>query len=250
MGYSCNSQRLAEWAASAFTCDGMTVPAVSIIMPIKNSARFIRDALDSIVAQSFEDYEVIIVDGASSDDGPAVARSYPKTICVSQQGIGLPQAWNQGIAAACSPFIAFLDSDDVWVAEKLEWQVAAFNRDSRLEYVFGRTEFFLQVNEPLPRGFRREVLEGSHLVPATGSSMISRSTVDRMGPFQEGIQIASDIEWLVRLRETSITLPMDRVVLKKRLHQNSLGQLTSIAILKSELVQLARQRAAARRIKL
>ena len=160
MGYSCNSQRLAEWAASAFTCDGMTVPAVSIIMPIKNSARFIRDALDSIVAQSFEDYEVIIVDGASSDDGPAVARSYPKTICVSQQGIGLPQAWNQGIAAACSPFIAFLDSDDVWVAEKLEWQVAAFNRDSRLEYVFGRTEFFLQVNEPLPRGFRREVLEG------------------------------------------------------------------------------------------
>ena len=80
--------------------------------------------------------------------------------------------------------------------------------------------------------------------------MICRSTVDRMGPFQEGIQIASDIEWLVRLRETSITLPMDRVVLKKRLHQNSLGQLTSIAILKSELVQLARQRAAARRIKL
>ena len=226
----------------------MTVPAVSIIMPIKNSARFIRYALDSIVAQSFEDYEVIIVDGASSDDGPAVARSYPKTICVSQQGIGLPQAWNQGIAAACSPFIAFLDSDDVWVPEKLEWQVAAFNRDSRLEYVFGRTEFFLQANEPLPRGFRREVLEESHLVPAPGSSMICRSTVERMGPFQEGI--ASDIEWLARLRETSITLPMDRVVLKKRLHQNSLGQLTSIATLKSDLLQLARQRAAARRVKL
>jgi glycosyltransferase involved in cell wall biosynthesis len=226
----------------------MTVPAVSIIMPIKNSARFIRYALDSIVAQSFEDYEVIIVDGASIDDGLAIARSYRKTICVSQQGAGLPQAWNQGIAAACSPFIAFLDSDDVWVPEKLEWQVAAFNRDSRLEYVFGRTEFFLQANEPLPRGFRREVLEESHLVPAPGSSMICRSTVERMGPFQEGI--ASDIEWLARLRETSITLPMDRVVLKKRLHQNSLGQLTSIATLKSDLLQLARQRAAARRVKL
>jgi len=159
----------------------------------------------------------------------------------------LPQAWNQGIAAACSPFIAFLDSDDVWVAEKLEWQVAAFNRDSRLEYTFGRIEFFLQANEPLPRGFRREVLKGSHLVPAPGSSMICRSAVERMGPFQEGIQIASDIEWLVRLRETSITLPMDRVVLKKRLHQNSLGQ-TSIATLKSEVLQLARKRAAARRI--
>jgi glycosyltransferase involved in cell wall biosynthesis len=224
----------------------MTMPAVSIIMPIKNSAVFIRDALDSIAAQSFEDYEVVIVDGASSDDGPAIACSYPKTICVSQQGAGLPQAWNQGIAAACSPFIAFLDSDDVWVAEKLEWQVAAFNRDSRLEYAFGRTEFFLQANEPLPRGFRREVLKGSHLVPAPGSSMICRSAVERMGPFQEGIPIASDIEWLVRLRETSITLPMDRVVLKKRLHQNSLGQ-TSIATFKSELLQLARQRAAARR---
>jgi glycosyltransferase involved in cell wall biosynthesis len=226
----------------------MTVPTVSIIMPIKNSALFIRDALDSIAAQSFEDYEVVIVDGASSDDGPAIARSYPKTICVSQQGAGLPQAWNQGIAAACSPFIAFLDSDDVWVAEKLEWQVAAFNRDSRLEYTFGRIEFFLQANEPLPRGFRREVLKGSHLVPGAGSSMICRSAVERMGPFQEGIPIACDIEWLVRLRETSITLPMDRVVLKKRLHQNSLGQ-TSIATLKSEVLQLARQRAAARRIK-
>jgi GT2 family glycosyltransferase len=85
MGQACNSQRLAERAASAFTCDGMTVPAVSIIMPIKNSALFIRDALDSIAAQSFEDYEVVIVDGASSDDGPAISRSYPKTIWVSQQ---------------------------------------------------------------------------------------------------------------------------------------------------------------------
>ena len=92
------------------------------------------------------------------------------------------------------------------------------------------------------------MLKGSHLVPAPGSSMICRSAVERMGPFQEGIQIASDIEWLVRLRETSITLPMDRVVLKKRLHQNSLGQ-TSIATLKSEVLQLARKRAAARRIK-
>ena len=77
--------------------------------------------------------------------------------------------------------------------------------------------------------------------------MICRSAVERMGPFQEEIPIASDIEWLVRLRETSITLPMDRVVLKKRLHQNSLGQLTSSATLKSELLQLARQRAVARR---
>jgi glycosyltransferase involved in cell wall biosynthesis len=228
----------------------MKEPTVSIIIPIKNSARFVRDALDSIAAQSFEDYEVIVVDGASSDDGPGIARSYPKTICVSQQATGVPQAWNQGIAAAGSPLIAFLDSDDIWVAEKLEWQVAAFNRDSSLEYVFGRTEFFLQRNEPLPRGYRREVLEGSHLVPALGSSMICRSAVERMGPFQEGRQIASDIEWLVRLRETSITLPMDKVVLKKRLHQNSFGQLTSFATLKSELLQLARQRVAARRIKL
>ena len=227
----------------------MKEPTVSIIMPIKNSARFIRDALDSIAAQSFEDYEVIVVDGASSDDGPAIARSYLKTICVSQQGAGLAQAWNQGIAAGCSPLIAFLDSDDIWVAEKLEWQVAAFNRNSSLEYVFGRTEFFLQRNQPLPRGFRRELLEGSHLVPAIGSSMICRSAVERMGPFQEGMQIASDIEWLLRLRETSITLPMDRVMLKKRLHQNSLGQLTSIATLGSELLQVARQRVAARRIK-
>ena len=222
----------------------MNAAVVSIIMAIRNSERFIRDALDSIAAQTFGAYEVIVVDGASTDNGFAIARTYPNAVCIPQKGEGLAGAWNSGIAAARAPFIAFLDSDDLWMPDTLAAHLAAFDREPEVEYAFGRTEFFLDYGQSLPRGFRPALLCGSHLVPMCGSSMIRRATVDCMGPFDERMQIASDIAWLARLRKAHITRALNKVMLKKRLHAGSLGQSTSWGVFKSELLQIARQRSA------
>jgi glycosyltransferase involved in cell wall biosynthesis len=218
-------------------------PAVSIIVAMRNSAAHVRAALDSIAAQSVADYEVIVVDGASVDDGPAIARSYPRTVCLQQPGSGLANAWNCGIVAARAPFIAFLDSDDLWTPAVLETHLATFGRESAVEHVCGRTEFFLEPGQQLPRGFRPELLQGSHLALMTGSSMIRRAAVERLGPFDEGMRIAFDIAWLMRLRKTSIARTVDAVFLRKRLHADSLGQATPWSVFRAELLQVARRSA-------
>jgi glycosyltransferase involved in cell wall biosynthesis len=225
----------------------MIRPEVSVVMAIKNSERFIRDALESIAAQTFDKYELIVVDGGSTDHGPMIAQAYPKTICIQQQaGKGLAHAWNSGIAASRAPFVAFLDSDDLWMPDTLAAQLAAFGHDPGVEYVFGRTEFFLDQDQALPTGFRPELLGASHLVPMTGSSLIRRAVVDRMGPFDETLRIASDIAWFAALRKAK-SHALDKILLRKRLHAGSLGQSIPWPIFKSELLQIARQRAAEQR---
>ena len=222
----------------------MTRPAVSVIVAIRNAERYLRDALDSIVAQTWSDYEVIVVDGASTDNGPAIARSYPKASVIPQGRVGLANAWNLGIATARAPFIAFLDGDDAWTPDTLATHLATFDAEPAVELVHGRTEFFVQAGQPLPRGFRPDLLRTSHPAPMTGSSMIRRAAVDRMGPFDEDMRIAFDIGWLSRLRKTSVTRAVDKVFLRKRLHADSVGQTTPWAVFRSELLEVVRRSAA------
>lgn len=90
---------------------------VSVIIPLFNKAPYLTRALNSIWAQDFDDFEVIVVDDGSSDDGLSVARSHKdKRLCVlSQANAGPGAARNRGLAQAKAPFVAFLDADDEWM---------------------------------------------------------------------------------------------------------------------------------------
>ncbi len=148
-----------------------------------------------------------------------------------------------GFAASRGQFITFLDSDDLWTPNKLTAQLELFERHPATEYVFGRTEFFLEPGTSLPKGFQPGALVGSHLAHMTGAAMIRRRAVERMGPFDAQWKIVSDIAWLAKLRDSSITGVVDEVLLKKRLHEANLSHTTSWPILKSELFQVLKERA-------
>jgi len=95
---------------------------VSIVIPLYNKGRYIRRALDSIAAQTFSDYEVIVVDDGSTDDGARIARSYSELAIqvVSQSNAGPGPARNTGIHHAGGELIAFLDADDEWLPNYLQ----------------------------------------------------------------------------------------------------------------------------------
>jgi glycosyltransferase involved in cell wall biosynthesis len=102
----------------------MKSPLISVIVPAYNTSRTIAETLDSVLAQTFEDYEVVVVDDGSPDDvAELVARSYPQVRLVRQENRGLAGARNTGIKEAKGEYVAFLDSDDVWLPRKLELQV-------------------------------------------------------------------------------------------------------------------------------
>src|SRR5262245_9504083 len=134
-------------------------PVVSVVMATKNSEPYLAQALDSIAAQTFQDFEVIVVDAASHDNSVRVAESYPKTRCIQQVSRGFALAWNEGIQISRGQFIAMLDSDDTWHPEKLAKQVAYLAAHPETDLVAGRVQFFLESGRPIPSAFKQSLLE-------------------------------------------------------------------------------------------
>ena len=225
----------------------MKQPLLSVIIAVKNVEFFLAQALDSIVAQSFDDYQIVIVDGRSSDKSLTIAQSYKKVVCIEQSGEGFLNAWNIGIAFSNTPFIAFLDSDDIWSPDKLALQMAVFDVRPEIECVFGKVRFFLEPGCKLPKGFRSELLDKSYAIPMSGTTLVKRSVLNRIGPFDERMKIAGDIAWIAQLRSMSIFHFVDQVVLNKRLHDANLGHTTSWPLFKSELLAVMNGRIQATR---
>ncbi len=100
----------------------MTQPFFSVIIPSFNRRDFLKKAVDSVFAQTYSDFELIVVDDGSDDGTEEIIRSYhdPRVFYLKQQNLGVSSARNNGIARSRGDFLAFLDSDDMWRAEKLE----------------------------------------------------------------------------------------------------------------------------------
>jgi len=208
-------------------------------MAIKNAEGYLASALDSIAAQTFQDFEVIVVDGGSTDDSLRIARSYPNVSCMHQVGSGFANAWSQGIKQARSPLISFLDSDDLWTPDKLARQVAYLDGHPDKGYVVGRVQFFAGSEQTLPPGFKPQLLKGSHIAYMPGTTTIRRQVIDRIGLFEENWEIVSDIVWFQRLREAKVEAGLiDDVLLRKRVHASNLSYTTDWRIYSGELISL------------
>ncbi len=115
--------------------------SVSVIIPSYNGSEYLPDTLDSVLKQTYTDYEIIIVDDGSSDDTKEVVeryqRKFPKKIkYIYQKNAGPASARNNGIRNSSGEFIAFVDCDDIWVPEKLEVQVDYLRKYPQYGFVF------------------------------------------------------------------------------------------------------------------
>ena len=109
---------------------------VSVIIPAYNGDRYISAAIDSVLAQTYGKYEIIVVDDGSTDNTSEVIKQYGDRVnYLSQSNQGVAASRNLGLAAARGEYIAFLDQDDVFLPHKLSTQVALLDRDSALGIV-------------------------------------------------------------------------------------------------------------------
>jgi glycosyltransferase involved in cell wall biosynthesis len=183
-----------------------TKPQVSVIIPTYNRGWVIKEAIDSVLAQDYTEFELIVVDDGSTDHTSDVLDSYGDDIKVlSQKNKGVSAARNRGIAEASGKFIAFLDSDDLWLPQKLTLQIEFINQTPdalicQTEEVWIRNG--LRVNpkkrHKKPSGMIfKPSLELCLVSPS--AVMIQRSLLDRVGGFDETLPACEDYDLWLRI---------------------------------------------------
>lgn len=181
-------------------------PAVSVIVATYNYGCFLAAALDSVRAQTFDDFEAIVIDDGSTDDSAAVVRPYLKDGRFRYQRsehLGQPRAKNAGIHLARAELVAFLDADDLWLPAKLARQIELFRRDPGLGVAYTRRRLIdadsheLQYEQPvLHRGNVLDAIFRSNFV-CFSSVMVRRAVFEQIGLFDETLPLAIDYDlWL------------------------------------------------------
>ena len=126
------------------------VPKVSVVMPVFNVERYIADAVRSVLAQTFHDYELLVIDDCSPDQSIRICQEFPDQrlrIIRHRENRGLAGARNTGIRQATGEYLAFLDSDDIWHPQKLALHVTHLDQNPEVGISFSRSQFMLPNGE-------------------------------------------------------------------------------------------------------
>ena len=221
-------------------------PLVSVIIPVYNGGRYLRAALESVFAQTYRPFEVIVVDDGSKDESGAIAQSFPEVRYIRQENQGVAAARNNGIEVARGEFFAFLDQDDLWTPEKLKFQVGHLLNNPDLGYTLSQQQFFLEPGTTLPPWFRKELLSTVHTGWVLGTLVVRRTVFEQVGGFATGYSAANDSDWFFRAKAAGIPMAVvPELLLLKRVHEaNDSGRAKEILseLLKVVKTSLDRQR--------
>jgi len=202
-------------------------PLVSVIIPVYNYDRYLAEAVESVLSQTYPHLEVIVVDDGSTDRSGEVAKSFAdRGVRYCQQvHSGIGPARNKGVELAQGEFIAFLDADDRWPMQKIERQLRAFENDPSLEMVFGQA-LQLQNGPQWQSGVSDYKVAVDGMVPGMvpGTMLIKQDAFDRVGKFLGDWKVGEFIDWYARaveLKIRSVVLP--ELLLWRRIHDSNQG---------------------------
>ncbi len=197
---------------------------VSVIIPAYNAASFIKDAIESVLAQQYPSIEVIVVDDGSNDDTASIAESFnPPVICHRQENGGPPVARNRGLAMAHGEYIAFLDADDLYEPARIQLQIGKLRQNPDTEVIIGRLireELASKPGEPM---VFKPVEAEDQISLQLGVCLFRRRVFERVGLMDKGLQHSDDWDWFMRARELGIPMLLhEDIVLRQRLHRNNI----------------------------
>jgi glycosyltransferase involved in cell wall biosynthesis len=198
-------------------------PAISVVLPVHNRADVLGRAIQSVLDQQLTDFELVVVDDGSTDESVAVAQSFDDEriqLIKLGQNRGGNVARNTGVRAAKAPLIAFLDSDDTYLPEKLARVVAEFERSPKLELL---VDSFVKIQPSGARVVRknrvirdrelfRRALFTRILWKATPSISARKDAIVRAGMFDETLRRLQDFDFLIRASEVANCASTDEVL--------------------------------------
>jgi glycosyltransferase involved in cell wall biosynthesis len=239
---------------------------VDVVVPLYNNAAYIIPALASVMAQTHAPFRVFMVDDGSTDDGPARVADFidshsasERIHLIRQPNKGPNSARNQGLRMGSSPFVAFLDADDLWHPTKLERQIACFRTTEFRHTVLvhcgahaigpSGEQVPMQADKtPIPRGDAFHGLLVRNTVPGGSSAvMIRRTAFDEVGYFDEHLLTSEDHDMWLRLAQVGEFdhAPYDLVGLRRHAANtswNALRMLEGLVAFNAKWMHHGRQR--------
>ncbi len=181
------------------------MPKVSVVIPTHNRASLLKEAINSVFQQTFSDFELIIVDDGSTDETAQLIKDYPAIRYIYQRNRGVSFARNQGIKLAQGEFVSFLDSDDLWLDNKLKRQVDFFRRNPKA-YIVQTEEIWLKDGRPHNPKKRHKKYSGYILkeclplcIVSPSAVMLRREIFEKVGFFDESLPVCEDYDFWLRV---------------------------------------------------
>jgi glycosyltransferase involved in cell wall biosynthesis len=212
-------------------------PSVTAAIPTYNRARYLRGAVESVFAQTYTDYEIVVVDDGSTDDTPEVVAPYRDRIrYVWQPNAGRSAARNRCIAEARGRYISFLDSDDRWLPGKLELHVEVLEERARVGMVHGHVDVIDDNDAPRDdlTAFHHELWTRAHRNGVTyagyaldcrcfsSATTFRRSVFDRVGTYDESLAL-DDYELYLRVALEYEIVFVERSIALYRYHDENMS---------------------------
>ena len=206
-------------------------PLISVLIPTYNNGKYIKQAIESVYAQSYDNIEIIVIDDGSTDNTKEVLKRYKNIKYFYIEHKGIPFARNVALEKAKGEYIAFLDSDDYWLPEKLNTQIQYFKDHPNCEIVFTKYENFfeeenIKKNKRAINEKKREAME-HHILP---SALIKKSLFEKYGVFDENFQIGEDSEFIYRMTKKGVNFNyfIDKVFYMRRFHGKNITLVKNI----------------------
>lgn len=223
------------------------MPEVSVVIPTYNSARYVIEAVNSVLAQTYQDFEVLVIDDGSTDETEAVMRRYQAPVrYIRQPNGGVAVARNRGITESRGRYVAFLDADDTWLPHKLERQLAALQGQPNYRACYAA---FAVVDASLnPLGISRSQRQASaledlllrgNIIGSICTVLCERALFELVGGFDPALSQCADWDMWVRLAAQTEFLYLDEPLVTYRQHGTNMSR--NAPLLESDSLQVLKK---------
>ena len=208
------------------------MPQISIIIPVYNGEKTIKETIESVLAQCFEDFEIIIINDGSEDSTLEVIAniSDPRIQVFSYPNAGLSVSRNRGFDHSCGRYIAFLDSDDLWKPDKLSKQLKALHEHPQAAVAYSWTNFIDEFSNFVRIGSRVTITGNvypnlllGNFLESGSNALVCRHALAEVGGFDESLRAAEDWEIWLRLSQKYdfVAVPHPHVLYRLSTHSMS-----------------------------
>ncbi len=195
---------------------------VSVIIPVYNGGRFLKQALESVLNQTYQKLEVIVIDDGSTDNTKDIVDAFSTIRYIYQENKGVASARNKAISIANGEYVTFVDADDIILENKVELQLLCLENNAEIDICICSLENFVDPN------FQHLLEEHEHFLKNEKISymnmMVRKNLFSKVGLFNERYKHSSDFEWITRAKDLNFKVKiLPDVLQKRRLHNSNIS---------------------------